>query len=103
MVERGLKIVRLLREPSRHEAEHSRDSLTKKSEGDHMKFSRICKKLGTFLFLLAPFLASSQQLQRNPIVIHATHHPTTPLPFRHMTPLPTHLASNVMPEHDHPP
>src|SRR5260370_36177499 len=68
-----------------------------------MKFSRICKKLGTFLFLLAPFLASAQQVQRNPIVVHATSHTTTPLAFRDMTPVPWHNASKVMPEHDRAP
>src|SRR5260370_28244831 len=68
-----------------------------------MKFSRICKKLGTFLFLLAPFLASAQQVQRNPIVIHATAQATTPLAFRDMTPVPWHNASKVIPEHDRAP
>ncbi len=68
-----------------------------------MKLRRICKKVGAFLFLLAPFLASAQQVQRNPIVVHATSHTTTPLAFRDMTPVPWHNASKVMPEHDRAP
>jgi hypothetical protein len=68
-----------------------------------MKLRRICKKVGAFLFLLGPFLASAQQVQRNPIVVHATSHTTTPLAFRDMTPVPWHNASKVMPEHDRAP
>jgi hypothetical protein len=68
-----------------------------------MKLRRICKKVGAFLFLLGPFLASAQQVQRNPIVVHATNHTTTPLAFRDMTPVPWHNASKVMPEHDRAP
>ena len=68
-----------------------------------MKLRRICKKVVAFLFLLAPFLASAQQVQRNPIVVHATSHTTTPLAFRDMTPVPWHNASKVMPEHDRAP
>jgi hypothetical protein len=67
-----------------------------------MKLDGICKKIGTFL-LLAPFLASAQQVQRNPIVVNATAHVTTPLAFRDMTPVPWHNVSKVMPEHDRAP
>src|SRR5260370_38430930 len=63
-----------------------------------MKLDGVCKKIGTFV-LLAPFLASAQQVQRNPIVVNATSHTTTPLAFRDMTPVPWHNASKVMPEH----
>ena len=68
-----------------------------------MKLRRICKKVGAFLFLLVPFLAPAQQVQRNPIVVQATSHTTTPLAFRDMTPVPWHNASKVMPEHDRAP
>src|SRR5260370_30679892 len=57
---------------------------------------------GLALLLLAMISASAQQVQRNPIVVHATAH-ATPLAFRDMTPVPWHNASKVMPEHDRAP
>src|SRR3981081_1290687 len=58
---------------------------------------------GLALLFLAMISASAQQVQRNPIVVHATAHTTTPLAFRDMTPVPWHNASKVMPEHDRAP
>ncbi len=58
---------------------------------------------GSALLFLAMISASAQQVQRNPIVVHATAHTTTPLAFRDMTPVPWHNASRVMPEHDRAP
>jgi hypothetical protein len=58
---------------------------------------------GLALLFLAMISASAQQLQRNPIVVHATAHTTTPLAFRDMTPVPWHNTSKVMPEHDRAP
>jgi hypothetical protein len=58
---------------------------------------------GLAVLLLAVISASAQQVQRNPIVIHATAQATTPLAFRDMTPVPWHNASKVMPEHDRAP
>src|SRR5258708_6083860 len=58
---------------------------------------------GLALLLLRLISASGQQVQRNPIVIHAPAHATTPLAFRDMTPVPWHNASKVMPEHDRAP
>src|SRR6266852_8476763 len=69
-------------------------------QGDHMKLDQACKKLGTILFLLTPFLASAQQVQRNPTVVHETAHTTTPLAFRDMKPEQWHNTTKVMVEHD---
>ncbi len=65
-----------------------------------MKLDQACKKLGTILFLLTPFLASAQQVQRNPTVVHETAHTTTPLAFRDMKPEQWHNTTKVMVEHD---
>jgi len=65
-----------------------------------MKLDQACKKLGTILFLLTPFLASAQQVQRNPTVVHETAHTTTPLAFRDMKPVQWHNTTKVMVEHD---
>jgi len=46
--------------------------------------------------------AQDVPVQRNPIVMHATHVTTTQA-FRDMTPVPWHNASKVMPEHDRAP
>jgi hypothetical protein len=68
---------------------------------------RFCRNFamcsGLALLFLAMISASAQQVQRNPIVVHATAHTTTPLAFRDMTPVPWHNASKVMPEHDRAP
>src|SRR3981081_3038328 len=68
-----------------------------------MKLNGICKKIGTFLFLLAPFLASAQQVQRNPLVVNATAHVPTPFAFRDIPTVRCHNVSKVMPEHDRAP
>lgn len=52
---------------------------------------------GFALLFLSPGSASAQQVQRNPIVVHATNHATTPRAFRDMTPVPWHNTSKVMP------
>src|SRR5713226_4263058 len=68
---------------------------------------RFCRNIamcsGSALLFLAIISASAQQVQRNPIVVQATKHITTPLAFRDMTPVPWHNASKVMPEHDRAP
>src|ERR1700694_3275439 len=68
---------------------------------------RFCRNFamcwGLALLFLAMISASAQQVQRSPIVVHATAHTTTPLAFRDMTPVPWHNASKVMPEHDRAP
>src|SRR5437660_3293860 len=79
----------------------SRDN--KIDQGDHMKLDQACKKMGAILFLVTPFVASAQQVQRNPTVVHETAHTTTPLAFRDMKPVPWHNASKVMVEHDRSP
>ncbi len=52
---------------------------------------------GFALLFMSPVSAPAQQVQRNPIVVHATNHATTPRAFRDMTPVPWHNASKVMP------
>jgi hypothetical protein len=52
---------------------------------------------GFALLFLSPVSASAQQVQRNPIVVHAAKHATTPRAFRAMTPVPWHNTSKVMP------
>jgi hypothetical protein len=52
---------------------------------------------GFALLFLSPGSAAAQQVQRNPIVVHATNHVTTPRAFRDMTPVPWPNASKVMP------
>src|ERR1700730_6804037 len=68
---------------------------------------RFCRNFamcsGLALLFLAMISASAQQVQRHPIVVHASTHPTTPLAFRDMSPVPWHNASKVMPEHDRAP
>ncbi len=62
---------------------------------------RFCRNLaicsGFALLFLSPVSAPAQQVQRNPIVVPATNHATTPRAFRDMTPVPWHNASKVMP------
>jgi hypothetical protein len=62
---------------------------------------RFCRNLaicsGFALLFLSPVSAPAQQVQRNPIVVHAANHATTPRAFRDMTPVPWHNASKVMP------
>jgi hypothetical protein len=62
---------------------------------------RFCRNLaicsGFALLFLSSVSATAQQVQRNPIVVHATNHATTPLAFRDMAPVPWHNASKVMP------
>ena len=58
---------------------------------------------GLALLFLTLISASAQQVQRNPIVVYATAHTTTPLAFRDMAPVPWHNVSKVMPEHDRAP
>jgi hypothetical protein len=52
---------------------------------------------GFALLFLSPGPASAQQVQRNPIVVHATNHATTPRALRDMAPVPWRNASKVMP------
>jgi hypothetical protein len=72
-----------------------------------MKNSRYRKSLaictGLALMVPAMLLAQEVNVQRNPIVVQATAHTTTPLAFRDMTPVPWHNLSKVMPEHDRAP
>src|SRR6202049_2030060 len=83
-----------------------RCSMTLRRISTTMK-QRFCRNFamcsGLALLFLAMISASAQQVQRNPIVVHATAHTTTPLAFRDMTPVPWHNASKVMPEHDRAP
>lgn len=72
-----------------------------------MNMSRFCRNLATCLglaLLLVSLLSAQEVLvQRNPIVVHATAHTTTPQAFRDMAPVPWHNLSKVMPEHDRAP
>ena len=72
-----------------------------------MKNSRYRKTFATCtgfaLMIPAMLLAQDVPVQRNPIVVHATAHMTTPQAFRDMTPVPWHNLSKVMPEHDRAP
>jgi hypothetical protein len=61
---------------------------------------RFCRKLancaGFALLFLLPVSGSAQQVQKDPVVVHATNHATTPRAFRDMTPVPWPNASKVM-------
>jgi hypothetical protein len=61
---------------------------------------RFCRKLancaGFALLFLLPVSGSAQQVQKDPIVVHATNHATTPRALRDMTPVPWPNASKVM-------
>lgn len=50
----------------------------------------------------ASFAIQAQEVQRNPIIVHAAHI-TTAVPLRDMAPVPWHNLSKVMPEHDRAP
>jgi hypothetical protein len=67
--------------------------------GSTIMKQRFCKNLaicsGFALLFLSP-VSSAQQIQKDPIVVHATNHATTPRAFRDMTPVPWHNASKVM-------
>jgi hypothetical protein len=64
-----------------------------------MNSRELMKSAGILLLCIVPYLASAQNIQRNPIVTQATHVTTTQA-FRDMTPVPWHNLSKVMPEHD---
>jgi hypothetical protein len=90
-------------------AEFSLPELQKICEGKTIKMDQFCRKIATCLGMplltLALVSASGQEVnvQRNPIVIHATAHTTTQQPLREMTPEPWHNLGRVMIEHDRAP